>query len=283
MKPFLEKITHNPNTSFEVIHTPNLNEVFYWHYHPEIELVFAMSSNGIRHVGSHMKNFTGSDLVLIGSNIPHLNFDYGASHQVDTVVIHLKQNFFEQPFLKSPEFAPLQELSKRAKQAIAFRGNIKDEVGSLLMSLDTHPPFKRLLKLIEILGLLANSESYELLGAKHISTDKTLKKQERIQKVFHFVEENYTQEIKISTVANYIGMSAGAFSRWFKQETGEPFINYVIDQRIYHAKNTLLQRKSVSEAFYSSGFNNLSYFNRVFKKSTGMTPKEFKKLNLNSH
>lgn len=280
MKPFLEKISHSPNSSFEVLHTPNLNEVFYWHYHPEIELVFAVSPNGIRHVGSHMKNYTGSDLVLIGSNIPHLNFDYGASHQVDTVVIHLKQTFFDQPFLKSPEFQALQELAKKAKQAVAFYGPIKEEVGQLLMSLEQHPPFNRLLKLIEILGLLANCDSYELLGTLPINTDKTLKRQERIQKVFHYVEENYTQEIKIDSVAQQIGMSAGAFSRWFKLETGDPFINYVIEQRIYHAKNTLLQRKSVSEACYQCGFNNLSYFNRVFKKSVGITPKEFKRINL---
>ena len=53
---------------------PRLKNYFFWHYHPEYELVYVEASNGIRHVGQHISSFMESDLVLIGPNIPHLKF-----------------------------------------------------------------------------------------------------------------------------------------------------------------------------------------------------------------
>ena len=114
------------------------------------------------------------------------------------------------------------------------------------------------------------------MNAKAIKTDKTLKAQKRIQKVFHWVEEHYSKEIKVEQVAKEVNLSPIAFSRWFKQETGETFINYVNDQRIYHSKNLLLKGRNVSESCFSCGFNNLSYFNRVFKKRVGCSPKDYR-------
>lgn len=275
MKPLLEKIQHQKDRSFELLQTPNLNDTFYWHYHPEIELVYAKSPQGIRHIGSHISYYTTSDLVLIGSNIPHLNFDYGVENQVETLVIHLEQNFFEQAFFKNPEFNFFQELSQKANQGVAFMGTTKKTVGKLLEELPMLPNYKRLLHLIDLLSILAQSNEYQCLNAKAIKTGKTLKAQERIQRVFHWVEEHYTSEIKTIAIAKEVGLSTVAFSRWFKHETGETFINYINDQRIYHSKNLLLKGRSVSEACFSCGFNNLSYFNRVFKKRVGCSPKNY--------
>lgn len=143
MKPFLEKIQHQKKTSFEILHTPNLNKTFYWHYHPEIEIVYSKSPQGIRHVGSHISTYTQSDLVLIGSNIPHLNFDYGVDNKVETVVIHLPSNFFEQKLLQASEFNLLQSLLSKANQAVAFSGKTKEKVGQLLESITNLSDYHR--------------------------------------------------------------------------------------------------------------------------------------------
>lgn len=279
MKPFLEKIQFEKDVSFDILHTPNLNDTFYWHYHPEIELVYAKSPQGIRHIGSHISYYTNSDLVLIGSNIPHLNFDYGVENKVETVVIHLPAHFFDELQHTNPEFSIFSDILLKAKQGVAFSGITKEKVGKLLEELPQLNHFKRFLHLLDLLGILAQSQEFELLNAKAIKTDKTLKAQQRIQKVFHWVEEHYTQDIKTDQIADEVNLSPVAFSRWFKQETGETFINYVIDQRIYHAKNILLKGKNVSEACFSCGFNNLSYFNRVFKKRVGCSPKDYTNFN----
>lgn len=276
MKPFLEKIQFQKDASFDIIHTPNLNDTFYWHYHPEIELVYAKSPQGIRHIGSHISYYNNSDLVLIGSNIPHLNFDYGVENKVETVVIHLPSDFFDQQSKHNPEFSIFSSLLNKANKGVAFSGETKSKVGKLLEGLSNQNSYNRLIKLLELLGILARSEEYELLNAKAIKTDKTLKAQQRIQKVFHWVEEHYSKEIKVEQVAKEVNLSPIAFSRWFKQETGETFINYVNDQRIYHSKNLLLKGRNVSESCFSCGFNNLSYFNRVFKKRVGCSPKDYR-------
>ena len=77
MKIQLETISPSTKSPFRLLHNPNLSALFYWHFHPEYELVYIEGANATRHVGNHISNYENSDLVFIGSNIPHLNFDYG--------------------------------------------------------------------------------------------------------------------------------------------------------------------------------------------------------------
>src|SRR6185437_4164256 len=71
----LEKIDFETGKSFKVF-SPRLRNTFLWHYHPEFELVYVEADAGIRHVGRHISTYTQNDLVFIGGNLPHLNFDY---------------------------------------------------------------------------------------------------------------------------------------------------------------------------------------------------------------
>ena len=77
MKLSFEQISPDADSSFHILLTPHLENVFLWHYHPEYEIVYITGASGTRHVGDHISRYEGSDLVFIGPNIPHLNFDYG--------------------------------------------------------------------------------------------------------------------------------------------------------------------------------------------------------------
>ena len=72
MKIQLEAIKPDANSSFHLMLNPRLNDFFFWHFHPEFELTYIEGANGNRSVGSHISQYAGSDLVFIGSNIPHL-------------------------------------------------------------------------------------------------------------------------------------------------------------------------------------------------------------------
>lgn len=98
MKAKLEPITSDSDSSFRILLTPKLNEIFYWHFHPEYEIVYVEAPSGFRHIGDHISRYESSDLALIGPNIPHLNFDYGVMTTVDTIVIQIKENFIGQYF-----------------------------------------------------------------------------------------------------------------------------------------------------------------------------------------
>ena len=103
MKVVLEKLVPDIGSSFKILLTPNLNDLFYWHFHPEFEIVYVEAQNGVRHVGDHISRYEGSDLVFIGPNIPHLNFDYGVKTDCEQVVVQMKEDFLGKDFFYVPE------------------------------------------------------------------------------------------------------------------------------------------------------------------------------------
>ena len=109
MKIKKETVLPDPGQSFKLFR-PRLRNYFFWHYHPEYELVYVEASNGIRHVGQNISSFMESDLVLIGPNIPHLNFDYGLKTAYRQIVVQLKENFLGNAFNETPELAAMQNL-----------------------------------------------------------------------------------------------------------------------------------------------------------------------------
>ena len=128
MKVAFERVNPDPESSFKIF-TPRLNDFFYWHFHPEYEIVFISGANGTRHVGDHVSKFEGSDLVFIGPNVPHLNFDYGIKGPYEKIVVQLKEDFLDNAFSQLPELATIRELFEKARNGISFYGDTKQRVG----------------------------------------------------------------------------------------------------------------------------------------------------------
>ena len=120
MKVKLEEIKPDVNSSFKILLTPNLNDLFYWHFHPEYEIVYVEAANGVRHVGDHISRYEESDLVFIGPNIPHLNFDYGVRTECEQVVVQMKEDFLGKDFFSLPEIAGIKQLFEKAEAVLLF-------------------------------------------------------------------------------------------------------------------------------------------------------------------
>jgi AraC-like DNA-binding protein len=277
MKAKLESIISDADSSFRILLTPNLNEIFYWHFHPEYEIVYVETESGFRHIGDHISKYKDSDIALIGPNIPHLNFDYGVKATVNTVVIQMKENFLGHEFFSLPEIAAIKTLFEKAKSGLAFYGETKKIVGEKLKQLTALPHFEQLIMLLEIFNLLANSNEVEMLKVRPIASASVLKEQQRLQKIYHFIEANYQNEIDVNAVAKLCNLTTAAFCRYFKKSTHFTFTDFLNQFRINQSKKLLLQDKNVTEACYESGFANISYFNKIFKKTTGENPSAFKK------
>src|SRR6476661_5614605 len=131
MKIQKETVLPDPGQSFKLF-TPRLKNYFFWHYHPEYELVYVEATNGIRHVGQHISSFMESELILIGPNIPHLNFDYGLQIEYRQIVVQLKENFLGDAFKETPEFAAIQALFQQAYLGLSFSGETKKTVADKL-------------------------------------------------------------------------------------------------------------------------------------------------------
>jgi AraC-like DNA-binding protein len=277
MKAKLEAISSDASSSFRILLTPRLNEIFYWHFHPEYEIVYVETPVGFRHIGDHISKYITSDLALIGPNIPHLNFDYGVKTTVETVVIQMKENFLGKDFFSLPEMKAINNLFDKAKTGLAFHGETKKLAGEKLKQLVALPHFQQLLLLLEIFQLLAKSKEVNNLNVQPIASASLLKEQQRIHKVYHFIETNYQQNIDVNEVAKLCHLTTAAFCRYFKKSTHHTFTDFLNHFRINQSKKILMQDKTVTEACYESGFDNISYFNKTFKKFTGENPSAFRK------
>ena len=92
-----------------------------------------------------------------------------------------------------------------------------------------------------------------------------------------YIDQNFKKEIRLKTLADIAGMTPAAFSRFFRTRTGKTVSDYIIDIRLGYASRLLVDtHTSVSEICYSCGFNNISNFNRIFKKKKGCSPTAFR-------
>ncbi len=191
MKVKREAIQPDIDSSFKILLTPKLNDLFYWHFHPEYEIVYVEGANGMRHIGDHISKYQGSDLALIGPNIPHLNFDYGVKTTVETVVVQMKEHFLGKEFFALPEMAAINRLFDRARGGLAFYGATKQQAGEKLKQLTAQPHFEQLITLLQVFQLLADSDECIDLHARPIANASVLKEQQRLHKIYHYIETHY--------------------------------------------------------------------------------------------
>lgn len=280
MKIQKEIITFENGTSFKLF-SPSLKNCFFWHYHPEIELVYVEAMNGIRHVGRDISGFTDSDLLLIGSNVPHLNFDYGIQTECRQVVLQMKESFLQDVIMPVPEFENIKTLLERSYLGLSFSGKTKKAVIEKLHDMKDKSSFDSLMELIGILQILAESAEVRELNKEDTRIKWFLNDKIRMGTIYDYIHENYDKKTNVNEIAKIISLSTPAFCRYFKKQTNMTFTDFVNNYRINQAKIFLLKDYSVTEVCFQVGFESLSYFNKLFKQHMAETPSEFKKKHLN--
>lgn len=276
MKIEKEIIEVEPGRSFKIF-SPSLRNRFYWHYHPEVELVYVEAINGIRHVGKHISGYVGSDLVLIGSNVPHLNFDYGIQTDYKQIVVQLKVEWVQQFIPAAAELQPIQSLVDKSFYGLAFGETIKAEVLPPLKAMKDMPPLNAMLTLLDILQALATTSDVTTLNEEDTSVRFFLNDKIRMGTIYDYIHNNYNRQPDVNAAAELVYLSTPAFCRYFKKQTNITFTDFVNQYRINQAKTLLLHDSGIGEVCYQVGFESLSYFNKLFKSLTGETPTGFKK------
>jgi AraC-like DNA-binding protein len=276
MKIQREIVVPGEGQSFRLF-TPSLRNYFYWHYHPEYELVYVEATTGIRHVGQHISSYLESDLVLIGPNIPHLNFDYGLRTEYRQIVVQLKQGFLGDAFQHTPELAGIEQLFSRAAFAISFDGETKRRVGVELNAMQALGHFEQWIALLRIFDILASSKEGTRLNEIDTSVKGFLDDRIRMSSVYEYIHARYDQHPDVNEIAGRVHLSTAAFCRYFKKQTKMTFTDFVNQYRISQARTLLLQDRSVSEAAFAVGIESVSYFNKLFRRFSGENPSVFRK------
>ena len=274
----LETITTDLSKSFSLLFNPRLSDLYLWHYHPEYELVYIEATEGKRRIGDHISSFHGSDLVLIGSGIPHLNWDYGLTAEYRKVVLHLRKELVEQQLMCVPEMSSVRGLFANAMRVIVFSHAQKKEIGARIFDLEGLAPHLQYIKIIELLQDLSRSYvADDLVFPEPFNVLVNDKEHDRMRIIHRYIDEHYGDAITLSDISELANMTKEAFCRYFKEATGYTFIQFLQRYRISQAKLMMIEGKSISQVCYACGFESLSYFNRVFKKVTQLNPRDFKK------
>jgi AraC-like DNA-binding protein len=278
-KPAFEKINSKFGDSLHVMqHTETVeNKLPFWHFHPELELLYINKANGKRHIGSHLSYFNNSQLILIGASLPHSGFTDRFTTNGSETIIQFKENFLGDHFLKIPEAKLIKTLFERAKKGILFNGDTKKTVGPKIEALLNKEGMERIIGFLEILKDLAFSKNYTLLNVGGFAFEIEPQDNRKIDIIFGHVNKNFKQPIPLDEIAKKVSMTVPAFCRYFKKATEKTFTQFVNEFRIVYATKLLAENPtSITDISFESGFNNFSHFNKLFKKFTGKSPLKYR-------
>jgi len=248
------------------------------HVHPEYELNFIENGKGAgRLIGDSIEEIDDLELCLIGNeNLGHAWMNsHCVSQDIHEITIHFYKQLLFDSLLKKKQFHSIALMLENAKKGIVFSRKTIELVKYDLYSLsDRYKGFYSVIDLFTILYKLSLDTDCRILCTGTFVNQDDSSESRRIQKVIGFLNSNYQKEIRLIDVANHVNMSEVSFSRFMKKRTGKNYIEYLNDLRLGIASRCLIDTsKTIAEISYECGFNNLSNFNRIFKKRKGYTPK----------
>lgn len=248
------------------------------HYHPEYELNFVFNSTGKRIIGDCIQNYEEMDLVLIGPNTPHAWTGRNKHDDARVITIQFQSDILSEVTLNKNLMAPVKDMLDNSYRGIEFSHEIQCNFKKRFLELSDKSDFDSLLEFLSILYDLSISRNKKLLCDPSFVKKYENCKSIRITNVTDYIYKHYSGQLKLKEVADLVNMTESAFSHFFKKRTHRSFSDFLHDVRIGNATRQLIEsEKSMAEIGYECGFNNLSNFNRIFKKKKGCTPTEFKK------
>lgn len=264
------------------------------HHHPELQLIYILDGTGDLFIGDSITTFEPGNLFLFGSNQSHLlksdakYFNKDCPDMSCSISIFFHEESLGKGFFDITETSVIKDLIKRTSHSMQFAPDIAEEMGERMKALVDKSGFDRFLEILSILNDLALTEDYKHLAGVSTASPPTDKESERINNVINYILKNYKEDIELDTIADIANYSKAAFCRFFKQRTRKTFTQFLNEVRVAQAckllRNTDL---NISQVCFESGYNNVSNFNRQFKRITETTPKDyvdkFKRLSSSPH
>ncbi|HOX81823.1 MAG TPA: AraC family transcriptional regulator [Chryseolinea sp.] len=284
MKAALEKSPISENYAFEAkyLEAPHFDPN--WHFHPEYQLFLVEKGTGTRFIGDHVSTFREGDLVFTGPNLPHLwqsdhaYFENNSSLNAAGIVIYFPENFLGKDFLYKNELYKVKQLLQDAQRGMEISGETYLQVSNMMRAILNLKDFDRILTLLNLLNVIANSTDHKLLATEGYFNSMKEAQRDRMSRVHTYVMKNFREKINLEDVAAIANMSPSSFSRYFKNHANKTFSDFLIEIRVGHSCKLLTNQKiNISQVCYDSGFSTASNFNRQFKKITHYSPLEYRR------
>jgi AraC-like DNA-binding protein/quercetin dioxygenase-like cupin family protein len=279
MKPLYRKVLNTGSESFLLRRDVIPRFTIPWHYHPEFELLYIVSGRGTRFVGDHIQPYETGDMVLVGENVPHFwHSDPQADQPTEAIVMHFLRDFGGSLLLDLPEMQLVATLLDRSRQGLLIGGATQFSISRLLDHLLLETDAMRLARLIEILHVIAISETDVTALSSDTFTDIYGQLDKRLQRVYDHVMMQFSQPIILAEVADMVSMTPSSFCRFFKATTQRTFVQFLNEVRIRYACKLLIAGgQLVGDIAFASGFETVSNFNKQFQGMMGVSPKEYQK------
>ncbi len=282
MKPDLEVVQIGRSESFKAWEHGYPYHTVRWHFHPEYEIHHVVATSGHYFVGDFIGNFEPGNLVLTGPNLPH---NWVSDVTVDTKVplrsrvLQFTEEFIADAMALLPELAACQDLLETSRRGALFSAATAELAAPLLAELVTAQGIRRIEAFLGLLGVLSRADLTTLTSASYLP-DPSGFMSTGINEALAYINANLTEQFSEADLAEIAGLSASAFSRSFRRHTGQALVKYVNRLRINLACQLLMgpSEMKITDVCFSSGFNNISNFNRQFQVQKGMTPSRFREL-----
>ena len=280
-KAFTEITRLSEKDCFHIVERHKSEFTYPLHQHREFELNFIERGRGVRRiVGDSVEEIGDYELVLLGGEELEHVWEQGTceSKDIREITIHFSGDIFGEGLLSRNQFASITRMLQKADHGLAFTLPAIMKVYSTLDAIANESErFVQFLKFMYILYELSLADDARVLASSSFAHTEQSTESRRVQKVKQFINEHYAEQLKLSDLADLVGMSPVSFSRFFRHRTGRTLSDYIVDIRLGYAARMLVDSsRNISEICYECGFNNLSNFNRTFKAKRNYTPRDFR-------
>ncbi len=251
------------------------------HCHAEYELNFTEQASGVRRVVGDSSEVIGDyDLVLItGRELEHVWEQHECtSKDIREITIQFSSDLFFKDFINKNQFGSIRRMLEKAQCGISFPMQAIMKVYNWLDKLASEEQgFYAVMSFLRILYELSLYDDARVLSSSSFAKIDNFSDSRRVQKVQKYIADHYQEDIRLADMADMVGMTSVSFSRFFHLRTGKTLSEYIIDIRLGFATRLLVDSsQTIAEICYDCGFNNLSNFNRMFRKKKECSPKEFR-------
>ncbi|OKZ10099.1 MAG: AraC family transcriptional regulator [Bacteroides oleiciplenus] len=254
-----------------------------WHFHAEYEIIYFKEGTGTSFIGNNMENFKDGDFILIGSNLPHYMKSDDVYHAADSslrtkgTIIQFEQDFMQYSIRHYIQFTKIKKLLDDSQRGIYFPAGCSGKALELLESIPLESGMDQILSILQLFKEMSDISSKVILPPSE-QMDQ-IRGNSRIDKILAYLNQHYTRHMDLNEISCLAAMSPASFCRFFKSKTGKTLKNYILDMRIgYACKLLSLDNMNISQISTECGFDTISHFNKSFKKNTGFTPTEYRRM-----
>ncbi len=280
--PDLERIVMDPTESFHWNAHDFPCDIARWNYHPACEVHLIRTSSGTEFVGDYIGPFRAGNLVLVGPNLPHhweSDRRPGEVIHLRDVALHFDPGIIHRAAQLLPEMNDLVPLLEHAERGIQFNGETARRGAALLERVGVESGLSRMLRFLDLLLLLAHAAERESLASVGYLPNLDREAPPVIQKIMRYILANISGQVHTSEAARITGMTEPTFCRFFKRNTGNNFVGYVRKLRIGAACKLLVDSSlPITDVCYEVGYQNVSNFNRHFRREKGITPSRYREV-----